>query len=159
MMKSNLLCDVSKMRNHDWGRNTALIHKLKWISRHWIILLVEIFLILWEHFFSLAGPTSATLWAHTHIHTQSTLSNLHFNDTLRPALFFLVASEWPFPQRVTWLHCHTWAMFASSAESIFLLNSLCWYWSNCSNGHLRFVCFVRKYGFYIWLHCISPFWR
>lgn len=38
-MESNLLCDVSKSRSFSWEWMTMLMHKVKWISGHWSILL------------------------------------------------------------------------------------------------------------------------
>lgn len=38
-MESNLLCDASKSRSFSWECMTMLIHKVKWISGHWSILL------------------------------------------------------------------------------------------------------------------------
>lgn len=38
-MKSNLFCDVSKSRSFSWEWMTMLMHKVKWISGHWSILL------------------------------------------------------------------------------------------------------------------------
>lgn len=64
--KSNLLCDLSKTNSCMEAWTATLIHKVKWISRYWIIPVISIFWY-YETIFSCLHVQHQ----HPHAHTQT----------------------------------------------------------------------------------------